>query len=124
MYADLLGDIQEGVRGPGGLLYTVASWHILIKGLKWMENHLPLDLEGGDQVHSDLLDQIIAVGITIQQQANGEKVALSKEDHGTTMEEVQASLDWLRDKRSMWHGDVTAKRRAAVLESLFGHATA
>ena len=124
MYMDLLADLQEGMRGPRSLLYTVASWHIMLKMFKWIEYRIPEDMPAGQQIHSDLLEQIIAVGIAIRRQAKVEKVVFSMEDHGTTMEQLRATLDWLRDKRAMCHGDVTPKRRAAVLESLFGHAAA
>ena len=124
MYMDLLGDLQEGMRGPRSLLYTVASWHIMLKMFKWIEYRIPAEIEREQQIHSELLEQLIAVGITIQRQAKSEKNVFSMEDHGTTMEQVQSTLDWLRDKRAMWHGDVTPKRKAAILESLFGDAAA
>ena len=124
MYMDLLGELQEGMRGPRSLLYTVASWHIMLKMFKWIEYRILDRMPGGQQAHSDFLEQIIAMGITIQHQAKVEQVTFCMEDHGTTMEQMQATLDWLRDKRAMWHGDVTEKRKAAVLESLFGNAAA
>jgi len=124
MYIDLLADFKEGIGGPRGLLYMVASWHVMLKIFKWMEGRVPTDAADARRVHSELLDQIIAVGISVQRQASADKIIFSKDTHGTTMEEMQANLDWLRDKRAMWHGDVTPKRKAAVLESLFGNAAA
>lgn len=124
MYMDLLADFKEGAGGPKNLLYMVASWHVMLRIFKWIDDRFPFDDASAHRIHSELLDTIIAVGIALQRQAAVEKVVLSKEDHGTTMEQMQANLDWLRDKRSMCHGDVTPKRKAAIIQSLFGDAAA
>ena len=96
----------------------------MLKMLRLMENNFPTALDEGAKWHCDVLEQLISLGIGLQQTAVAKGVVLSKKEHGTTAEELTATVDWLRDKRAMWHGDVTPKRKAAILEAIFGNAAA
>ncbi len=124
MYADLLNDAKEQRTGAKGLVYQIAAWHIMLKMLRLLENRFHTHLVEEVGAHSDVLDQLISMGIGLQTMAASEQINLSKRDHGTTNEELKANVDWLRDKRAMWYGDVTPKRKAAVLQAIFGHAAA
>jgi len=125
MYMSLLRDFGEEINGPKSLLYKIATWNVLLKVLQWLEENTPImDSEEGLSTHRDLTEIVISLGITLQREVSAKNVVLCKSDHGTTSEEFHANLAWLRDKLSMWHGDVTPKRKAAVFESLFGDASA
>ncbi len=124
MYVGLLSDVKEQSTGPKGLVYQVAAWHIMLKMLRLLENNFAAALEKQADAHSNILDQLICLGIGVRTTAATEKVNFSKKDHGTTIEELNATIDWLRDKRAMWYGDATQKRKAYVLKSLFGDVAA
>jgi hypothetical protein len=124
MCLDLLQHFGEELKNPSNsLLYKVASWHVLMRMLKWIEKNGPEDWDE-TETHRDLLDVMSFLGLCLLREAKGSDTVLSKESHGTTEAELNANLAWLRDKRNMCHGDVTPARKAAVLNSLFGDAAA
>lgn len=110
-------------RDHDNFLYEIAAWHLSIRGLQMMEEFLkipptPEALEG----HRGFLEAILTHGRMIFERLRREPDA--KKTFGCDGSQVKANIEWLENKRAMWHQQMHPAREADIL-SIFGeHATA
>jgi hypothetical protein len=112
--ADLAGSISK--RMLRYLKAQVEDWYDVCHGLTaWEERHL-IDEPTPERLaeHARLLEELERVGHWISQATRSADFP----DHSIA-DLVQMTLQDLKDRRALWHGNVSAERRKEILRSVF-----
>ena len=105
-------------RTHDNFLYEIAAWHLSLKGLQMLEDfmHLPPSadaLEG----HRGFVDALLTHGRIIWERLKKEENA--EKMFGCEPSQVRSNLEWLENKRAMWHQQLHPSREADILK-IFG----
>lgn len=118
---ELFGHFMAEARSSDSLLYEIAAWHLALKGLQMIEDFMKLPpsvdaLEG----HRCFVDAALTHGRMILERVQNTEDPMTA--CGADASHVRSNLEWLENKRAMWHQQMNPEREADIL-SIFGEAT-
>lgn len=115
---ELFEDVVTEARTHDNFFYEIAAWHLSITGLRLLEDHmqLPPTVEALSSHHT-FVDALLTHGRMIWER-------VKKEDDpqrslGCDSSQVRANIDWLENKRAMWHQQMHPAREREIL-AIFG----
>ena len=106
-----------------GLLPEVVSWLKSLAMFRETERELMILKEPGPDdrnFHKTLLALLIAEGERLRSALERSGTLPANESSITRMD-VEAALEHLYDTQAVWHGEMTAERKAEILQGVFHH---
>jgi hypothetical protein len=116
---ELVDDLQHEIGRSGSLAGKIASWLVMLKVLHHFEGFVRRSDSTLMRLHRTLLDVCRNCGEALLLEAQ-QLGGITREQHGLDEGSLRAHLDWLRDKFTMWHGEMTPARKAEILHGVFG----
>jgi hypothetical protein len=105
-------------RTHDNFLYEIAAWHLSLRGLQMLEDymHLPPSVEALEG-HRGFVDALLTHGRIIWERLKKESDA--EKTYGCDPSQVRSNIEWLENKRAMWHQQMHTGREDDILK-IFG----
>jgi hypothetical protein len=114
-------NMRDVIERRYGLLPEVVSWFKSLAMFREAERETMISKDSTEEdrsFHKAVLALLIAEGERLRA-AVGASGGMKTNDSGITPADLDAALEHLYDTQAVWHGEMTAERRAEILNGVF-----